>query len=300
MIYAMPGMETQLHAVMNKPGDYEGFSANYSGAGFSGMRFRSTASTPGRLRRLGRQGAHRRPADPRPRASISTLAKPSENVPPSQLRATSTPTSSAASSTAASRRAGCASTEMMALDAQGGTGLAGTLNTIPAERPAGAASSVRRRSTSARALHRPPNRSSAVRRRTPSSCSPPPPASRAPAATKRSDREDADGHRNPRPAAVETSFLFGRLTWAALPLHEPILVVTFVVVALGGLARRRRAHLLPPLGLSLARVVHPRRPQEDRHHVHGPRPDHAAARLRRRDHDARCSRRWPSTAPKAT
>jgi cytochrome o ubiquinol oxidase subunit 2 len=39
-IYAMPGMETQLHAVMNKPGEYEGFSANYSGEGFSHMRFR--------------------------------------------------------------------------------------------------------------------------------------------------------------------------------------------------------------------------------------------------------------------
>ena len=39
-IYAMPGMQTQLHAVMNQPGDYEGFSANYSGAGFSHMRFR--------------------------------------------------------------------------------------------------------------------------------------------------------------------------------------------------------------------------------------------------------------------
>ncbi|PZQ51291.1 MAG: cytochrome o ubiquinol oxidase subunit I [Rhodovulum sulfidophilum] len=39
--------------------------------------------------------------------------------------------------------------------------------------------------------------------------------------------------------AVETTpttFLFGRLTWAALPLHEPILVVTFIVVALGGIA----------------------------------------------------------------
>ncbi len=39
-IYAMPGMETKLHAVINKPGQYEGFSANYSGAGFSGMRFK--------------------------------------------------------------------------------------------------------------------------------------------------------------------------------------------------------------------------------------------------------------------
>jgi cytochrome o ubiquinol oxidase subunit 1 len=33
---------------------------------------------------------------------------------------------------------------------------------------------------------------------------------------------------------IETSFLFGRLTWAALPLHEPIVVATFVMVALGG------------------------------------------------------------------
>lgn len=40
MIYAMPSMETQLHAVINKPGDYKGFSSNYSGAGFSGMHFR--------------------------------------------------------------------------------------------------------------------------------------------------------------------------------------------------------------------------------------------------------------------
>ncbi|MBN9274660.1 MAG: ubiquinol oxidase subunit II, partial [Mesorhizobium sp.] len=38
-IYAMPGMETKLHAVINRPGTYTGFSANYSGAGFSGMRF---------------------------------------------------------------------------------------------------------------------------------------------------------------------------------------------------------------------------------------------------------------------
>jgi cytochrome o ubiquinol oxidase subunit II len=39
MIYAMPGMETKLHAVINKPGEYKGLSANYSGAGFSNMRF---------------------------------------------------------------------------------------------------------------------------------------------------------------------------------------------------------------------------------------------------------------------
>lgn len=39
MIYAMPGMETTLNAVLNKTGDYKGFSANFSGEGFSHMRF---------------------------------------------------------------------------------------------------------------------------------------------------------------------------------------------------------------------------------------------------------------------
>ncbi len=40
MIYTMPGMQTVLHAVINKPGDYEGQSSNYSGSGFTDMRFR--------------------------------------------------------------------------------------------------------------------------------------------------------------------------------------------------------------------------------------------------------------------
>jgi cytochrome o ubiquinol oxidase subunit 2 len=39
-IYAMPAMQTKLHAVINKAGEYDGFSGNYSGAGFSHMRFR--------------------------------------------------------------------------------------------------------------------------------------------------------------------------------------------------------------------------------------------------------------------
>ncbi|WP_336491829.1 ubiquinol oxidase subunit II [Methylobacterium nigriterrae] len=39
MVYAMPGMQTQLHAVMNKEGDFAGLSAHYSGSGFSRMTF---------------------------------------------------------------------------------------------------------------------------------------------------------------------------------------------------------------------------------------------------------------------
>ncbi len=39
-IYAMPSMQTKLHGIINKAGEYEGFSSNYSGAGFSHMRFK--------------------------------------------------------------------------------------------------------------------------------------------------------------------------------------------------------------------------------------------------------------------
>lgn len=46
MIYTMPGMETKLHAVMNKVGTFEGVSANYSGAGFSDMRFPTLSVDP--------------------------------------------------------------------------------------------------------------------------------------------------------------------------------------------------------------------------------------------------------------
>lgn len=38
-IYTMPGMQTTLHAVINKPGEFRGFSSNYSGHGFTDMRF---------------------------------------------------------------------------------------------------------------------------------------------------------------------------------------------------------------------------------------------------------------------
>jgi cytochrome o ubiquinol oxidase subunit 2 len=52
MIYAMPGMETQLNAVINKEGVFHGLASHYSGAGFAGMTFKfhglsNEASTPG-------------------------------------------------------------------------------------------------------------------------------------------------------------------------------------------------------------------------------------------------------------
>ncbi|MER0239842.1 ubiquinol oxidase subunit II [Fulvimarina sp. MAC8] len=46
MIYAMPAMETKLHAVVNKEGVYDGFASHYNGAGFSDMRFKFHGQTP--------------------------------------------------------------------------------------------------------------------------------------------------------------------------------------------------------------------------------------------------------------
>ncbi|MBV9575857.1 MAG: ubiquinol oxidase subunit II [Gammaproteobacteria bacterium] len=44
-IYAMTGMQTKLHVIANKVGDYRGISANFSGNGFSDMMFTVHASS---------------------------------------------------------------------------------------------------------------------------------------------------------------------------------------------------------------------------------------------------------------
>lgn len=79
MIYGMPGMESNLNAVINAPGEYQGFSANYSGAGFSHMRFRLRGlSDAGFERWVGEQRA----ADLRlSRAVYLDLEKPSARDP---------------------------------------------------------------------------------------------------------------------------------------------------------------------------------------------------------------------------
>lgn len=44
-IYAMSGMENRLHLMATEEGVYPGYSANYSGFGFSGMKFSTHATT---------------------------------------------------------------------------------------------------------------------------------------------------------------------------------------------------------------------------------------------------------------
>ena len=79
MIYTMPGMTSQLHAVLNRAGDSEGFSANYSGAGFSDMRFKLRGMEPAAFDRwVAESKASGRGLST---AAYLQLERPSEKVP---------------------------------------------------------------------------------------------------------------------------------------------------------------------------------------------------------------------------
>lgn len=81
MIYVMPGMQSQLNAVINKPGESWGFSGNYTGAGHTDNRFRLRAMDEGQFGRWVAQvkgGAGQGALAP---ASYLALEKPSAKVP---------------------------------------------------------------------------------------------------------------------------------------------------------------------------------------------------------------------------
>jgi cytochrome o ubiquinol oxidase subunit 2 len=80
MIYAMPGMQSTLHAVLDRPVDSFGLSGNYSGAGFSNMRFRIRGVSEQQFAGwvAGAKASGRRLDTP----TYLQLVKPSEKVPP--------------------------------------------------------------------------------------------------------------------------------------------------------------------------------------------------------------------------
>lgn len=79
MIYAMPGMQTELNAVINKEGAYKGMASHYSGAGFSGMTFKFHGLTDeGFTQWIAQAKADGNTLD---RATYLELAKPSERNP---------------------------------------------------------------------------------------------------------------------------------------------------------------------------------------------------------------------------
>ncbi|GAB0116355.1 ubiquinol oxidase subunit II [Acidisoma sp. 7E03] len=79
-IYAMGGMQTEVHLAADQPGTYRGLSANFSGDGFSGMTFNAIA--------LDKAGFDswvskvRQSNQTLDKQSYAQLSKPSENVPP--------------------------------------------------------------------------------------------------------------------------------------------------------------------------------------------------------------------------
>jgi cytochrome o ubiquinol oxidase subunit 2 len=79
-VYAMAGMQTQLHLIANKPGSYAGLSSGFSGPGFSDMHFQTVAMTPDRFAAWMRR-AHSAPAA-LDGSSLDLLERPSIKVPP--------------------------------------------------------------------------------------------------------------------------------------------------------------------------------------------------------------------------
>ena len=125
-IYAMPGMETKLHAVINKPGEFEGFSANYSGAGFSGMRFKFHGlSNEGfdewvKKAKAGKDGELSR-------ETYVKLETPSERDPVRHYASVAPDLYDAILNRCVDRNKMCMK-QMMAIDAEGGLGKPGAFN----------------------------------------------------------------------------------------------------------------------------------------------------------------------------
>jgi cytochrome o ubiquinol oxidase subunit II len=83
-IYTMGGMTTRLSLLADKPGEFPGFSANFSGDGFSWMRFVARSMLAGDFNAWLEQtrGAGSALDD----AGYAELAKPSKAVPPTTYR----------------------------------------------------------------------------------------------------------------------------------------------------------------------------------------------------------------------
>lgn len=127
-VYAMPGMQTQLKAVINKSGKYAGFSANYSGAGFSGMRFAflgvSNADFDKWIAKAKLEGSSL------DRAAYLQLEKPSEREPVRRYAGVDPSLFDAIINMCVEPSKMCMK-EMVAIDAKGGLGLASARNVLP-------------------------------------------------------------------------------------------------------------------------------------------------------------------------
>lgn len=124
-IYAMAGMETKLHAVINQPGSYDGFSANYSGAGFSGMRFKFHGMSNADFDKWVAQNQASK--DALSREAYLQLEQPSEREPVRRYGSVADGLYTAIVNRCVEANRMCMH-DIMKIDAQGGMGLPGAYN----------------------------------------------------------------------------------------------------------------------------------------------------------------------------
>lgn len=122
-IYAMAGMQTTLHGVINRPGEYEGFSGNYSGAGFSDMRFKFLGLEEADFDKW--VDSARQAGGQLDRAAYLQLEQPSEREPVRRYGAVAPDLFHAIVNRCVEPNRMCMD-EMMAIDARGGLGITGT------------------------------------------------------------------------------------------------------------------------------------------------------------------------------
>lgn len=127
MIYAMPGMQTQLHGVMNRKLTTQGFSANYSGAGFSGMKFGVRSVDAGEFDRWA--ASLRGGEESLTRARYLELAKPSEREPVRRFAKVEDRLFDYILGACVQEGRLC-SHDMTAIDRRGGLGLASVVNVV--------------------------------------------------------------------------------------------------------------------------------------------------------------------------
>lgn len=124
-IYTMAGMQTKLHAVINEAGTYKGFSANYSGAGFSGMHFQFHGLDNSAFDQW---VAKVRQSDQElSRVNYLQLEAPSEREPVRHYGTVAAGLYDAILNRCVEPNRMCMR-DMMAIDKQGGLGLPGTIN----------------------------------------------------------------------------------------------------------------------------------------------------------------------------
>ncbi|HWU96050.1 MAG TPA: ubiquinol oxidase subunit II [Sphingomonas sp.] len=124
-IYAMPAMETPLNAVFDKTGVFQGFSANYSGHGFSKMRFKAHSLDQAGFDAWVAQA--KKAGGNLDRAAYLQLERPSEGDPVRRFAGVETGLFDRVTNMCVQPGKMCMH-QMMALDAEGGMGKAGLHN----------------------------------------------------------------------------------------------------------------------------------------------------------------------------